>query len=76
MSRPVVSSSQTEGFSVPQRPLRRLTFELFVVIALKLMALVLIWWLLFAAQPQPDVSPGAIVHRFAPTSSTPPEAHP
>lgn len=52
------------------RPLRRLTLELFVVIALKIALLVLLWWLLFAPQPKPDVSPAAISRLLAPAAPT------
>jgi hypothetical protein len=55
--------------------LRRLTLELFGVVALKIAVLMLIWWLIFAPQPKPDVSPAAIADRLAPTH-TPPEVHP
>ncbi len=76
MSGPAVSSAPPESFSTPQRPLRRLTLELFGIIALKIAALTLLWWVVFAAQPKPDVSPGAIAQRLAPASHAPPEAHP
>jgi hypothetical protein len=56
--------------------LRRLTLELFVVIALKITLLLLIWWLLFAPQPKPDVSAAAISRLFAPTPTALPEARP
>ena len=60
--------------TTPARPLRRLTLELFVVIALKITLLLLIWWLLFAPQPKPDVSSAAISRLFAPTPAA--EARP
>ncbi|HEY9513005.1 MAG TPA: hypothetical protein VIQ48_10580 [Rhodanobacter sp.] len=60
--------------TTPPRPLRRLTLELFVVIALKITLLLLIWWLLFAPQPKPDVSSAAISRLFAPTPAA--EARP
>lgn len=60
--------------TTPARPLRRLTLELFVVIALKITLLLLIWWLLFAPQPKPDVSAAAISRLFAPTPAA--EARP
>jgi hypothetical protein len=62
--------------TTPPRPLRRLTLELFVVIALKITLLLLIWWLLFAPQPKPDVSAAAISRLFAPTPTALPEARP
>ncbi|MEO7067603.1 MAG: cytochrome oxidase putative small subunit CydP [Rhodanobacter sp.] len=62
--------------ATPVRPLRRLTFELFVLIALKITLLLLIWWFLFAPQPKPDVSPAAISRLLAPTPSAPAEAQP
>ena len=58
------------------RPLRRLTLELFVVIALKIALLMLIWWLLFAPQAKPDTRPAAIARRLAPAAPTPPAGHP
>jgi hypothetical protein len=71
-----VTQPPTEMVSTPRRPLRRLTLELFGVIALKIVLLMLIWWLLFAPQPKPDTSPQAIAHLLAPTSQTPPAGHP
>lgn len=62
--------------SPPHRPLRRLAVELFGIIALKIAALTLIWWVVFAPQPKPDVSPDAIAQRLAPTAHAPPEAQP
>jgi hypothetical protein len=76
MSRSAVSNAPPESSSAPRRPLRRLTLELFGIVALKIAALVLIWWVVFAPQPKPDVSPGAIAQRLAPAVSAPPEAHP
>jgi hypothetical protein len=75
MSRSAVSSTSSEYLDSPPRPLRRLTLELFGVIALKIAALTLIWWVVFAPQPKPDVSPAAIADRLAP-AHTPPEARP
>ena len=63
-------SSPSADDTVRSRPLRRLTLELFVVIALKITLLLLIWWLLFARQPKPDVSAAAISQLFAPASET------
>jgi hypothetical protein len=71
-----VTPPSTENPATRQRPLRRLTVELFTVIALKIALLMLIWWLLFAPQPKPDSSPQAIAHLLAPTSSNPPAGHP
>lgn len=76
MSSSAVSSTPTKSLSAPQRPLRRLTFELFGIIALKVAVLMLIWWLVFAPQPKPDVSPAAVAQRLAPSSHTPPEVRP
>jgi hypothetical protein len=56
--------------------LHRLTLELFVVIALKIALLMLIWWLLFAPHPKPDTRPAAIARRLAPAAPTPPAGHP
>jgi hypothetical protein len=76
MSSSAVSSASPASFSAPQRPLRRLTFELFAIIALKIAVLTLIWWLVFAPQPKPDVSADAIAQRLAPTSHASMEARP
>jgi hypothetical protein len=76
MSGSATSSAPTEKLSELPRPLRRLTFELFGVIAIKIVLLMLIWWLLFAPQPKPDASPAAIAHRLAPSSQTPSAGHP
>lgn len=73
MSSSAVRRTPTESISTP---LRRLMLELFVVIALKIALLLLIWWLLFAPQPKPDVSPAAITQLLAPTSNAPAEARP
>jgi predicted nucleic acid-binding Zn ribbon protein len=71
-----VSSTSTEQLNASRRPLRRLTLELFGVIALKIVLLMLIWWVAFAPHPKPDVSADAIAHRLAPTSQTPTAGHP
>jgi hypothetical protein len=76
MSRSALSSSSIQDVNVLRRPLRRLTLELFVVIALKIALLMLIWWLLFAPQPKPDTSPDAMARRLAPAAPTPPAGHP
>jgi hypothetical protein len=76
MSISAVRRTPTESISTPLRRLRRLTLELFVVIALKIALLLLIWWLLFAPRPKPDVSPAAITQLLAPTSNAPAEARP
>jgi hypothetical protein len=76
MSSSAVTHPPTENVNPPRRPLRRLTLELFGVIALKIVLLMLIWWLLFAPQPKPDASPQAIAHLLAPTAQTPPAGHP
>jgi hypothetical protein len=76
MSRSAVSSVPPESHRMPQRPLRRLTLELFGVVALKIAALALIWWVIFAPQPKPDVSPDAVAQRLAPTAHAPPGAQP
>ena len=60
----------------PARPLRRLTLELFAVVALKLAALSVIWWVAFAPQPRPDASPAAIAERLAPANFATPESRP
>lgn len=71
-----ISPFPLDGRARQPRPLRRLTFELFVVIALKITLLLLIWWVFFAPQPKPDVSPAAITRLLAPTPSAPAEAQP
>ena len=71
-----VTHPPTENVSTPRRPLRRLTFELLGVVALKIMLLMLIWWLLFAPHAKPDTSPQAIAHLLAPTPSNPSAGHP
>jgi hypothetical protein len=76
MSRSALSSSSIQDVNVLRRPLPRLTLELFVIIALKIALLMLIWWLLFAPQPKPDASPDAIAHLLAPAAPTPPAGHP
>jgi len=76
MSSSAVCHSQAADPDPARRPLRRLTFELFAIVALKIVLLTLIWWLLFAPHPKPDVSPAAIAQRLAPTSHAPAEGHP
>ncbi|MGH8157065.1 MAG: cytochrome oxidase putative small subunit CydP [Rhodanobacter sp.] len=76
MSSSASSSPSAGNIKAQSKPLHRLTAELFVVIALKIALLTLIWWVAFAPQPKPDVSPDAIAHRLAPISQTPPEGHP
>jgi len=71
-----ISSTESDRLVLPRRPLRRLTFELFGVIALKIALLTLIWWVVFAPQPKPDVSPDAIAHLLAPATPTSPAGHP
>ena len=62
--------------SLARRPLRRLTVELALVIAAKLAFLMLIWWLIFAPHPKPDVSADAIARQLAPSAQAPPQAQP
>ncbi|OOG42411.1 cytochrome oxidase putative small subunit CydP [Rhodanobacter sp. C05] len=76
MSGSATSSAPTEKLSEPPRPLRRLTIELFGVIALKIALLTLIWWVAFAPQPKPDASPDAIAHLLAPSPQIPSAGHP
>lgn len=76
MSSSAASNAPSENAGTPQRPLRRLTLELFGIVALKIAALLLIWWVVFAPQPKPDVSPAAISHLLAPTSHAPPAGQP
>jgi hypothetical protein len=70
------SSTPFDRASGPAQPLRRLTLELFVVIALKIALLLLLWWLLFAPQPKPDVSPAAISRLLAPAAPATPAEQP
>ncbi|WEN16058.1 hypothetical protein PY254_05130 [Rhodanobacter sp. AS-Z3] len=76
MSRFALPRIQPARNGAPPRPLRRLTLELFGVIALKIAALTLIWWVVFAPQPKPDASAAAIAERLAPTKSALQELHP
>lgn len=71
-----LSSVEVDRHVLPRRPLRRLTLELFGVVALKIALLTLIWWVAFAPQPKPDTSPEAIAQRLAPSSQTPSAGHP
>jgi hypothetical protein len=71
-----VSSAEPDRHVLPRRPLRRLTFELFGVVALKIALLTLIWWVVFAPQPKPDTSPTAIANKLAPTPQSPPAGQP
>ena len=70
------SSTLLDRVPASARPLRRLTLELFVVIALKIALLVLLWWLLFAPQLKPDVSAAAISRLLAPTAPDAPADRP
>lgn len=72
----MLRSSVEPDCHMPHQPLRRLTLELFGVIALKIAALALLWWVVFAPQPKPDASAGAIAHRLAPASQSPTEGPP
>ncbi|MGP1665316.1 MAG: cytochrome oxidase putative small subunit CydP [Rhodanobacter sp.] len=76
MSSRTIIATPTKDLSQPPRPLRRLTFELFAIITLKITVLLLLWWLVFAPQPKPDTSAGAMAQRFAPSSHVTPEAQP
>ncbi|MFC5524551.1 cytochrome oxidase putative small subunit CydP [Rhodanobacter ginsengisoli] len=68
--------SSPANSSTPSRPLRRLTLELFGLIALKLELLMLIWWVAFAPHARPDVSPAMVADRLAPASPALPEHRP
>jgi hypothetical protein len=70
------SSTPLDRAPTPARPLRRLTLELFVVIALKIALLVLLWWALIAPQPKPDVSPASISRLLAPAAPAAPAQQP
>lgn len=76
MSRFTLSRMLPSQRKTSVRPLRRLTLELFAMVALKVAALAVIWWVLFAPQPRPDVSPTAIAERLAPANFPAPEPHP
>jgi hypothetical protein len=76
MPSPAVSGPPAEHPGKPPRPLRRLALELFGVIALKIGMLLLIWCVVFAPQPKPDVSPAAVMQRLAPSPNAPQEARP
>ena len=76
MSSSVVCHPQADDSGSEHRPLRRLTFELFAIVALKIVLLALIWWLLFAPHPNPDTSPATMAQRLAPTSNAPAEGRP
>ncbi|MHB1272675.1 MAG: cytochrome oxidase putative small subunit CydP [Rhodanobacter sp.] len=76
MSSSVVCHSQAADSGPARRPLRRLTFELFAIVALKIVLLTLIWWLLFAPHPKPDASPAAIARLLAPSAHAPAVGHP
>ena len=76
MSSSPVSSMSAETFGTSPQPLRRLSLELLAIIALKIVALTLIWWVVFAPQPKPDTSAEAIAQRLAPTSHATPEGRP
>jgi len=76
MSSSLDASTPTGRATAASQPLRRLTLELFVVIALKVALLALLWWLLFARQPAPDASPAAISRVLAPSAATTGEVRP
>jgi hypothetical protein len=76
MSSFMASSSPALDQRGTRRPLRRLTLELLAIVALKIAALMLIWWVAFAPHPKPDASADAIAHRLAPSPHTPPAGHP
>lgn len=76
MSSSLDASTPSGRVSAATRPLRRLTLELFVIIALKVALLALLWWLLFARQPTPDTSPAAISRVLAPGAASTGEVRP
>jgi hypothetical protein len=76
MSRLTLSHILPARRDASARPLRQLTLELFAVVAVKVTALILIWWVVLAPQPRPDVSPTAIAERLAPSNSALQEPHP
>ncbi|EIM00882.1 hypothetical protein RHOFW104T7_08725 [Rhodanobacter thiooxydans] len=76
MPGPAISSVPPASLRATPRPLRRLTLELFGIVALKVAALTLIWWVVFAPQPKADVSPAAVAQRLAPAAHAPTEARP
>jgi hypothetical protein len=76
MSSYTASSPPSKNIGAVRRPLRRLTFELFAIIVLKITVLMVIWWVAFAPHPKPDASADAIAQRLAPSSQNPPAGHP
>jgi hypothetical protein len=76
MSSYTASSSPSKEIGTARRPLRRLTVELFAIVALKIALLMVIWWVAFAPHPKPDASADAIAHRLAPSSQNPNAGHP
>ncbi len=76
MSSSMASSSPSKKVGAPRRPLRRLTVELFVIVALKITLLMVIWWVAFAPHPKPDASADAIAQRLAPSSQNANAGHP
>ncbi|EIL93426.1 MULTISPECIES: cytochrome oxidase putative small subunit CydP [Rhodanobacter] len=76
MSSSPVSSMSAETFGTSPQPLRRLSLELLAIIALKIAALTLIWWVVFAPQPKPDTSAEAIARRLAPAPQAAAETRP
>lgn len=71
-----MSSDPQDRPLTPARPLRRLTRELFALIAVKIVLLLLIWWLFFAPHTKPDTSPDAVARQLSPTSQTSSEGQP
>lgn len=76
MSSSMASSSPARDIRATRRPLRRLTLELFAIVALKIAVLMLIWWVAFAPHPKPDTSADAIAQKLAPSPQTPPAGTP
>ncbi|MDE2307862.1 MAG: hypothetical protein KGJ97_06170 [Xanthomonadaceae bacterium] len=71
-----IPSAEPARHGSPPRPLRRLTLELFGIVALKVAVLTLIWWVVFAPYPKPDAGPAAMAQRLAPSSHAPVEGRP
>ena len=67
MSMPSVNPGRAE---LPQRPLRRLSRKLILLVLAKIVLLMLIWWVAIAPYARPDTRPAAIEHLLAPASAS------
>lgn len=55
-----------------RRRLRRLAWELVLIVIAKVAVLCFIWWLVIHPHPRPDASPAALDRLLAPAGSSPP----